>query len=963
MDEETRNGLSKGPFPGSQCGESDGKPLEEELRNSRETAEALLNASRDSALLLDAEGRIVRVNQVAADALGGRTDKLVGRIAFDLFPPDVALQRRAYHEQAVRTGQAVEYEDRRKGRRLETLLQPIRGGDGEVARVAVFCRDVTEFKEALEELETHRDHLDEKVLERTAELSRTIRQLETEIAERKIAEEDLQHQKARLESLIRHSAFGIVTVGRDSVVVSCNESFERLFQYTEEEVVGREVDGLITCARCRRGAEELTGRTLGGDLFQETAQRHRKDGTYVDVEIFGVPVIVNGEVIGGYGIYREVSRLKAAEAALKESEELFRVFAEDAPFGMSIMNADRSFEYFNPKFTEIFGYTLEDLPEKATWFHKAYPDPKYREMVREAWSKDSVEEMNIGEIKPRIFTVRCKDGQDKTIHFRAVMIKEQRQLMTYEDITARARAEEALRQSEERYRSLYEEATRREELYHSLLQSSADAVVIYDLEGAVQYVSPAFTRLFGWTLDELAGKRIPFVPESEQARTMELIQSLLHEGIPCSGFETRRTTKDGRLIQVSASASRYDDHEGNPAGMLVMLRDISARKQLEAQLSQAHKMEAIGTLAGGIAHDFNNILQAISGYTQLLMLNKKEDHEDYAKLASIDRSARRASELTQRLLIFSRKVESRLRPVDLNHEVQQVVMLLERTIPKMIRIQTDPAEGLGIVNADPVQLEQVLMNLAVNARDAMPEGGVLDFRTRNALLDQEDCSVLPALEPGPHVLLEVSDTGCGIDPAIRDHIYEPFFTTKATGEGTGLGLSMVYGIVKSHGGAVTCDSRMGAGTSFRIYFPVLPLEDMPDSKALEQPPVSSGEERILLVDDEESILEIGSDILSRHGYETVSAGSGEEALDTYAAEQDRIDLVILDLNMPGMGGRKCLEALREADPGVKVVVATGHTSTDQARQAMALGAVRFIPKPYRLRDILKVVREVLDQDD
>jgi PAS domain S-box-containing protein len=656
----------------------------------------------------------------------------------------------------------------------------------------------------------------------------------------------------------------------------------------------------------------------------------------------------------------EVSRLEAAEEALRESEELFRVFAEDAPFGMSIMNADMTFEYFNPKFTEIFGYTLEDLPDKTTWFSKAYPDSNYREKVRAVWTKDSLEDRRVGEVKPRIFTVRCKDGQDKTVHFRAVILKDQKQLMTYEDITARARAEEALRQSEERYRQLYEEASRREELYRSLLQSSPDAVVIYDLEGTVQYVSPAFTGLFGWTLDELAGKRIPFVPEHERARTMEIIQALHDRGTPCSGFETLRATKSGALVQVSISASRYDDHLGNPAGMLVILRDISGRKELEAQLSQAHKMEAIGTLAGGIAHDFNNILQAISGYTQLLMMNKDGGHPDHSKLAAIDRSARRASELTERLLIFGRKVESRLRPVDLNHEVRQVVMLLERTIPKMIRIQTDLTDEPGIINGDPVQLEQVAMNVAVNARDAMPDGGTLAFRTRNVILDRDDCRMLPGTDPGPYVLLEATDTGHGMETEILDHIYEPFFTTKPTGRGTGLGLAMVYGIVRSHGGTITCSSRPGEGTTFRIYFPVLSLDDLPGREKPQEEAVPGGKERILLVDDEESILEIARDVLERYGYRIVTAGSGEEALEIYGAEKDRIDLIVLDLNMPGMGGSKCLLALKNLDPDAKVVVATGHTSEDRAAEALSLGASRFIPKPYHLKEMLKTIREALD---
>jgi len=934
--------------------------LEQALRESNEIADALMNASADRTLLLDREGRILRLNRPAADGFGARPEDLVGQNAYALVPPELGRERRAHHDRVVQTGEPFHYEDRREGRWLETRLQPIRDTQGEHVRVAVLSRDITDRKEALDEIQRHRDHLEEMVGERTAELVEANERLQQEIADRRIAEEGLRHQKAWLESLFRNASLAIVTVGCDSNAVSCNAAFERLFGFEERELLGRRVDDLITCERCRSKAEALTGKTLAGDVFHEAAERHHRDGSRVEVEIFGVPVIVDDQVIGAYGIYRELSEIRAAEQALKESEELFRVFAEDAPFGMSIMNGDMVFEYFNPTFTEIFGYALEDLPDKPTWFQKAYPDPEYREMVTAIWTKDSQEERKIGEVKPRIFRVRCQDGRDKTIHFRAVMTRDDRQLMTYEDITARAKAEEALRQSEERYRQLYEDATRREQLYRSLLQSSADAVIIYDMEGAVQYVSPAFTQLFGWNLDDLAGKRIPFVPEEEQERTMALVHEVIGHGTPCSGFETIRSDKEGNRIQVNISASRYDDHQGNPAGMLVIISDISARKQLEAQLSQAHKMEAIGTLAGGIAHDFNNILQAISGYTQLLMMKKGEGHPDYDKLTAIERSARRASELTERLLIFGRKVESRLRPVDLNHEVDQVILLLERTIPKMIRIQTDLAEDLSIINGDPVQLEQVAMNIAVNARDAMPEGGTLRFRTENVSLEVDESPLHPGLSPGEYVMLEVSDTGSGMDADTLEHIYEPFFTTKRMGEGTGLGLAMVYGIIKSHGGAITCSSQEGGGTIFKIYFPVLRPEEVAGPRPAEEEPTPGGNERILLVDDEECILDIGCDILKRFGYEPVTAKSGEEALEIYRADMEGIGLVILDLNMPGMGGRKCLQTLCEHNPEVKVVVATGHTSSDQAREALDLGAVRFVPKPYRLKDLLKTVREVLD---
>ena len=253
------------------------------------------------------------------------------------------------------------------------------------------------------------------------------------------------------------------------------------------------------------------------------------------------------------------------------------------------------------------------------------------------------------------------------------------------------------------------------------------------------------------------------------------------------------------------------------------------------------------------------------------------------------------------------------------------------------------------------------MNMAVNARDAMPDGGVLTFRTKNAVLDEDDCRLHPGTDPGRYVLLEVIDTGHGMDPAVLDHIYEPFYTTKPTGKGTGLGLAMVYGIVKSHGGVITCSSRPGEGAAFRIYFPVLSTGEVSGPEKAAERIIPGGRESILVVDDEESILEIASDALERHGYRTLIAGSGEEALEIYRAAEERIDLVILDLNMPGMGGSKCLLALKKIDPSVKVVVATGHTSKARADEALALGASRFVPKPYPLREMLETIRGILDE--
>jgi two-component system, cell cycle sensor histidine kinase and response regulator CckA len=442
---------------------------------------------------------------------------------------------------------------------------------------------------------------------------------------------------------------------------------------------------------------------------------------------------------------------------------------------------------------------------------------------------------------------------------------------------------------------------------------------------------------------------------------MSLIRDLLENGIACQGYETKRYSKDGRLIDISVSASRYHDHEGRPAGMLVTLRDISTRKTLEAQLFQAHKMEAIGTLAGGVAHDFNNILQAITGFAQLLMMGKDPGDSDYPKIQAIEQAARKAGDLTRQLLVFSRKVEAKLRPLDLNHEVEQVQRLLERTIPKMIRIELHLSGDLGIINGDPVQIEQVMMNLAVNARDAMQDGGRLIFRTERVVLDERFPKACPGAVPGEYVLLSISDTGHGMAPGVLDHIFEPFYTTKEAGKGTGLGLAMVYGIVKGHGGHINCSSRLGEGTVFDLYFPVLQMEVSRPREEKPEKAIPLGSETILLVDDEENLLDIGKEMLKRHGYHVLTADSGEAAIEAYDREGNTADLVILDLNMPGMGGLKCLAALRDMNPKARVIIASGYLADDQLRESVRFGASAFVAKPYKLSDLLRAVREVLDR--
>jgi nitrogen-specific signal transduction histidine kinase/CheY-like chemotaxis protein len=405
------------------------------------------------------------------------------------------------------------------------------------------------------------------------------------------------------------------------------------------------------------------------------------------------------------------------------------------------------------------------------------------------------------------------------------------------------------------------------------------------------------------------------------------------------------------------SAPKYRD--GEPVGIRGIVIDVTETKKLEAQLRQAHKMEAVGTLAGGIAHDFNNLLQAVQGYAELLLLRKTEMEPGYQELLEISRAAKRGGELTRQLLTFSRKVESRLRPTDLNRIVEDVRLLLERTIPKMIKIELQLTTNLNYVNADASQIEQILMNLAVNARDAMPDGGMLTIATSNVILEETDHYQQAEVTPGNYVLLRVADTGEGMDKSTLEHIFDPFFTTKEVGKGTGLGLAMVYGIVKSHGGHIACHSTLGEGTVFEVVLPAVEPAEKPSTTLTGSDEPGGGHETVLLVEDDESLRELGEQILKMFGYTVISAADGERALQIYREDKAAIDLVILDLIMPGMGGEQCLQEILAINSQAKVIIASGYSASAEAEWAAAIGAKALVEKPYNVQQMLKVVREVL----
>ncbi len=384
------------------------------------------------------------------------------------------------------------------------------------------------------------------------------------------------------------------------------------------------------------------------------------------------------------------------------------------------------------------------------------------------------------------------------------------------------------------------------------------------------------------------------------------------------------------------------------------------KEQIEDQLLQSQKMEAVGTLAGGVAHDFNNLLAIISGYTELAINNSVQGVSSSYELEQVQKAAMRGKDLVRQILTFSHHTEPDLKPMNINHVVSLTVKILERILPKMITIDVSIQPDVWPIMGDANQVEQVLLNLGGNAKDAMPEGGRLVIETMNLELGSDIVKTQPEAQPGKYVLLRVADNGVGMDEETQKHVFEPFFTTKEVGKGTGLGLSTVFGIVKAHGGHLSCNSQPGRGMEINIYWPAAPLSETETEYSTPLADMAKGNESIMIVDDEAGIRDVSQRIFSMAGYSVVVADSGEAALEIYRKRQKQVSLVILDLGMPGMGGYRCLEELKELDPDIKVVVASGYSQDREVHSALNRGAVAFVPKPYTAGEILRTVRAVLD---
>jgi PAS domain S-box-containing protein len=526
------------------------------------------------------------------------------------------------------------------------------------------------------------------------------------------------------------------------------------------------------------------------------------------------------------------------------------------------------------------------------------------------------------------------------------------------DTTGRRRADEEIRRAEERYRTLVEQLP----------------LIIYvdrlDELSSNVYTSPQTTRILGYTPEDwLANPRlfVEILHPDDRDRVLAETADVRRSGRDMM-TEYRVIARDGRVVWLRDGGTVILDEHGEPALIQGYLLDITEQKlgeeersRLEEQLQQSAKMEAVGRLAGGIAHDFNNLLTAIQGYSELALGRLETDDPQRRDIEEIRRAAERAASLTRQLLAFGRRQMLQPKVIDLNAVVADMESMLRRLIGEDVELSTDLEPNLGSVRADPGQIEQVLMNLAVNARDAMPGGGCLTISTRNGEVAVGTTRERVVIKPGPYVVLSVADTGHGMSTEVRERIFEPFFTTKEAGRGTGLGLATVYGIVKQSGGYIWVDSAPGAGSAFHIYLPLDGAECDEAEKPHERHEAPAGAETILLVEDEESVRSMIRRVLEEHGYTVLAAGNGEEALELAHEHADEIDLVFTDVVMPGMNGGELVSRLRALRPDIEVVYMSGYAEASVRQGVLETGAT-YLQKPFTPSALTEVVRRVLEEE-
>lgn len=660
---------------------------------------------------------------------------------------------------------------------------------------------------------------------------------------------------------------------------------------------------------------------------------------------------LDGNITGVMGVGIDTTEHKSSQEKLREEKEQFQHYLDLAAVMVVALDSQGRIRLINRKGLEILGYGEKELLGE-NWFEKCLP----RDMA--APVSEVFQQLLAGKADSAKYhenAVLTKKGDERLVAWHNAFLRNAEGsaigiLSSGEDITERKRAEEALKHSEKRFRATFEQM--------------AVGICHTDFQGGFLRVNQCLCDFWGYSSDELLGmncKQVTHPDDLEQC--LKQNESVLSGETDSYSLEKRYIKKDGTQMWGQVTVSLVKGDAGRPEYFISVVRDISTRKKMEAQLRQAQKMEAIGTLAGGIAHDFNNVLGAIMGYTELTLEDLPEGGFEAENLERVLEAGHRAKNLVQQILSFSRQTEQELVPVRMAGIAEETMKLLRPSIPTTIEMTCDLGGAHENILADPIQIHQVIMNLCTNAAQAMEEkGGVLDIKLSPVDIDEEASRGYAELRAGRYLRLMVSDTGPGMNNETLQRIFEPFFTTKEANKGTGMGLAVVHGIVKHHGGEITVYSEVGRGSTFNVYLPVHEGEEASNQEAHPAPPIT-GTERVLLVDDEEALVALGKEMLRRLGYHVTAFTSSVEALDYFRSHPDDFDVVVSDYTMPKITGVVLGLELLRLRPKLPIIIVTGFTQQLTPERAFLLGIKRVVMKPLTGSGVARVIREVLDEQD
>ena len=882
------------------------KQTEEALKESEEKYRTLVEKVQDGLFIIQ-DGLMAFVNEAFASMVGYTVDEIIGMDFRKLVAPeDLEIV-------------AKRYKDRQEGKKVPPAYEfRMLHKDGKT-RVFVFMSvGIISYRGKVASMGTVQD-----------------------ITERKRAEEALKDSERQYRTVVENAREFIWQLDTEGNFVFFNEFAEDISGQKSTDWKGKSYEPLIHPDDLEK-VNDVFKDTLAGNVNNYDVRIYTMKGELVELRVQTVPIYEEGRITGTISFGHDITEQKHAEEELRESEDKLQTILESANDLVIQLTPTGFVKYLSPNCERLTGYKPEELIGKH--MKKTTPPseaPKTLKTLKRVLKGEVIRDFAINQIH--------KDGRIVPTEINITPVRKEGKIVAVQgimrDVSERKQAEEALKASEEKFRSLFED--------------SRDTIFITSADGIMLDINSAGEELFGYTRSELLGMDVRQLYLDQNDR-IQFVQEIIQTGY-VRNYEMKFRRKDGEGIECLLTATIKTADDGKTILFQGIISDVTETRKLEEQFRQSQKMEAVGRLAGGVAHDFNNMLSVIIGGSELAMRQLKPYDPSRQKLEEIHKAAERASNLTRQLLAFSRKQTLQPRVLDLNKTISNMDKMLRRIIGEDVELETVINPDLWKVKVDPGQIELVILNLAVNARDAMPKGGQLTIETMNIELDEDYTRIHPGTGSGLYAMLIISDTGSGMTKEVKEHIFDPFFTTKDAEKGTGLGLSTVYGIIKQSGGNIWVYSEAGKGTTFKIYLPkVLGEEEELQLKKVSAE-IPKGSETVLVVEDDEHVRKLAVEMLETQGYKLYEARNGIEAFRVCQQMEKSIDLAVIDVIMPGMSGDELAKLLRkELWPDLKVLFMSGHAENVVAHQGILEPGIPYLQKPLNLISFTQKVREVLD---